>query len=207
MGQMRNGPPAQNPTARLAVQSNRLQPAPRIFGSAMPWRDILTPRAAMRPDASLQSLSAMKSGASVVDCKQLLQVLLRTLHPLPRILEAEGLGFVVVSKGFRKTSPGHDCAQRLLRRVSRHVVFELIEKPAPWCGVIGAFLQYTPDVGGKRNVSQQLVLEESLSVVQSSAREFLADIGQPNIAFLDFRQSQQLQCLGNWKQVVHFHVK
>ena len=71
--------------------------------------------------------------------------------PSPRILEAEGLGVVVISKGFRKASPGHDCAQRLLRRVGRHVVFELIEKPASWCDVIGAFLQHTPDMGGKRN--------------------------------------------------------
>src|SRR5215472_18720571 len=71
--------------------------------------------------------------------------------PSPRILEAEGLGVVVISKGFRKASPGHDCAQRLHRRVSRHVVFELIEKPASWCDVIGAFLQHTPDMGGKRN--------------------------------------------------------
>src|SRR6516164_9676989 len=94
--------------------------------------------------------------------------------PSPRILEAEGLGVVVISKGFRKASPGHDCAQRLLRRVSRHVVFELIEKPASWCDVIGAFLQHTPDMGGKRNVGQQLMLEESLSVVQRRAREFLA---------------------------------
>src|SRR5262249_53048030 len=50
MGQNRNDPPAQNPTARLAVQSNRLQPAPRIFGSAMPWRGILTLCAATRLD-------------------------------------------------------------------------------------------------------------------------------------------------------------
>ena len=60
MGQNRNDPPAQNPKARLAVQSNRLQPAPQIFGPAMPWRDILMPRAAIGPDASLQCFSAMK---------------------------------------------------------------------------------------------------------------------------------------------------
>src|SRR5262249_41554127 len=60
MGQNRNDPPAQNPTARLAVQSNRLQPAPQIFGSAMPWRDILMPRAAIGPDASLRCFSAIK---------------------------------------------------------------------------------------------------------------------------------------------------
>jgi hypothetical protein len=32
------GPAAQNPTARLAVQSNRLQSVPQIFGSARAWR-------------------------------------------------------------------------------------------------------------------------------------------------------------------------
>ena len=127
--------------------------------------------------------------------------------PSPRILEAEGLGVVVVSKGFRKSSPGHDCAQRLLRRVGRHVVFELIEKPASWCDVIGAFVQHTPDMGGKRNAGQQLMLKEFFSVVQRCAREFLADIGQPNIAFLDLRHPQHLQFLGDRKQVVHFHVK
>src|SRR6516162_6102429 len=62
-------------------------------------------------------------------------------------------------------------------------------------------------MGGKRNVGQQLMLEKFFSVVQRRAREFLADIGQPNIAFLDFRQPQHLQCLGDRKQVVHFHVK
>jgi hypothetical protein len=44
------------------VQSNRRQPAPQIFGTAMPWRDILTPRAAIGPDASLRCFSAMKVG-------------------------------------------------------------------------------------------------------------------------------------------------
>jgi hypothetical protein len=127
--------------------------------------------------------------------------------PSPRILKAEGLGLVVVSKGFRKASPGHDRAQCLLRRVSRHVVFELIEKPASWCDVICAFLQHTSDMGGKRNVGQQLLLEEFFSIVQRSARELLAHIGKPNIAFFDLRQSQHLQCLGDRKQVVHFHVK
>src|SRR5262245_43988626 len=74
--------------------------------------------------------------------------------PLPRILEAEGLGFVVISKGFRKASPGHDCAQRLLRRVSRHVVFKLVEKPASWCDVIGAILQHTPDMRSEEHTSE-----------------------------------------------------
>src|SRR5262249_53443305 len=36
------------------------------------------------------------------------------LVPSPRILKAEGLRLVVISKGFRKASPGHDCAQCLL---------------------------------------------------------------------------------------------
>src|SRR5262249_33299121 len=76
--------------------------------------------------------------------------------PLPRILKAEGLGSSYISKGFRKASQCHDCAQRLLSRVSRHVIFELVEKPASWCDVIGAVLQHPPDMGGKRNVGQQL---------------------------------------------------
>src|SRR5262249_18265803 len=88
----------------------------------------------------------------------------------PRILKAEGLGLVIVSKGFRKASPGHDGAQCLLRCVSRHVVFELVEEPPSWRSVTFAFLQHTPDMGGKWNTGQQLSLEELFTVVQRCAR-------------------------------------
>src|SRR4029077_1946390 len=106
------------------------------------------------PDAK-QTLSPVPSDLAHFD---------RSLS-LRRILKAEGLGFVVVSKGLRKASPSYDCAQCTLRRVGGLVVFEFVEKSASWCDVFCAFLQHTPDVGSKRNVSQQLILENFFTVV------------------------------------------
>src|SRR5580658_8880041 len=55
-----------------------------------------------------------------------------------RILQAEGLGLVVVGEGLRKAGPSHDGAQCLLGRFRDHVIFELVEEAALRGGVVGA---------------------------------------------------------------------
>src|SRR5215467_9916134 len=78
-----SGHPARAPPgARASTSSDRSTAASTASFNPVPLQTakvVLTPRAAIGPDASLQCFSAMKPGDSVVDCKQLRQVLLRAL--------------------------------------------------------------------------------------------------------------------------------
>ena len=58
--------------------------------------------------------------------------------------------------------------------------------------MIGALLQHPLDVRGKRHIGQQLTLEQFLAVVRPHFGKLLADIGELDVAALDFREAEHL---------------
>ena len=90
-----------------------------------------------------------------------------------RIFQAEHLAVGVIGEGLAIAGPTDDGPQALLSGFCRHVVFELVEKPAPGRLMARTLIENAADVCGQRNVAQKVALERRLRSERSD-RETLA---------------------------------
>src|SRR5207253_2549487 len=69
-----------------------------------------------------------------------------------RVVEAEYAALLVIGENLGIARPGDHRAQRALRLLLRHVVFELVAEPARRRATAGALVQHAPDVAGERHI-------------------------------------------------------
>ena len=72
---------------------------------------------------------------------------------------------------------------------------------------MSALLQHAADVGGERNVGEQLALKDLLAFVGARLDELLAGLAELDIAAFDLHEMQNLQGIRNGKEVIRLHVQ
>ena len=89
---------------------------------------------------------------------------------------------VVVREGLGVATPAHRRIQRLLGGLRRHMILQLVEEAALRRRVALPLVQHAPDVGGQRDVRQEVALEERFALVQWGGGEALARLGESDVA-------------------------
>src|SRR5574337_249242 len=121
---------------------------------------------------------------------------------LLRVFIAERLGAFVVGEEFAVAAEVDDRAQRPFRIVFGHIIFQLLAEADGGRPVARPFVEHTLDMGGKRDIRQQLLAENLLSLVDVHVHEPAAERGELDIGLLEFGELAQLQRFAEREQVV-----
>src|SRR3984957_9025362 len=126
---------------------------------------------------------------------------------LLRILVAERLAVLIVSKKFAIAAEIDDRPQRPLGIVFGHVVLKLLAEAR--CGrAMGRALVENPlDMGGEGHVRQHLVAEHLLALIDIHVDEALAKGRELDVALFELGKPQQLQGLAKREQFVDFELQ
>src|ERR1700733_3079601 len=126
---------------------------------------------------------------------------------LLRILVAERLTVLIVSKKLAVTAEIDDRPQRPLSIVVRHIVLQLLTEARRGRAMGRTLVENTLDMGGEGNVRQHLVAHHFFALVDIHIDEALTERRQLDIGILEFRQAQQLQGLTEREQFVDFKLQ
>ena len=113
---------------------------------------------------------------------------------------------VVVGEDLGIAAEIDDGAQRLLGGARRHLVLQLVGEAAPGGAVLGPLVEDAADMGGERDMIQQMPGEQPLALVGIEAGELPPLRRQLDVAAADFGEAQHLQRLGDREEVVDLHV-
>src|SRR5271166_1319073 len=87
------------------------------------------------------------------------------------------------------------------------MVFEFEFEPRTGCVVLLSLVEHMTDVGGKRPEPDQMFSKEPLALLGAVLCENATRSGQLDRALLEFSKLQDVQRLGDWKQVVYFEAQ
>src|SRR6202789_2894152 len=126
---------------------------------------------------------------------------------LLRVLVAERLAVLIVSKKLAITAEIDDRPQRPLGIVLGHVVLKLLTETGCGRAMGRTLVENALDMGGEGNVRQHLVAKHLLALVDVHIDEPPTERRQLDVALLELRQPQQLQGLAEREQVVDFELQ
>lgn len=104
------------------------------------------------------------------------------VSPSTWVFECEQVGILVISKIFGVASPVCHGFQRGIGIVLRHVVLELVAKTPGRRAVRRPLVENTADMGGKRHIGGEMLLEQALAFVDIAVEEAQARCRQSNVA-------------------------
>ena len=82
------------------------------------------------------------------------------------------------------------------------MILELELEPPARGAMLRALVEHVADVGGERHEPDQVLAEEPLALLGAALREHPAGGGQLDAAVLEFGEFQNVQSLGDRKEVV-----
>ena len=108
---------------------------------------------------------------------------------------------VIIGEQLCIAPPRRCCTQRAFRVAK---VFELDLKPQPVRSMIVPFCEYAAYVCSKGHESEQVLLEESLSLIRAAMREDATCSRELEGSIFELSEFQDVKCLGNRKKVIDF---
>jgi hypothetical protein len=87
------------------------------------------------------------------------------------------------------------------------MVFELHLEPEPRGAMVRPLCKYAADVCSKGYKPEQMLLEEPLSLIHATAREYAACCRELEGSILEFGKFQNVKRLGDRKEVIDFRRK